>query len=96
METILYECNVDIMTLNETRLEPLVDDKEVAIPGYKIYRRDRNKYGGGVAIYVKDNLPEPKISLRGSNPELIGLEFTPTSCKSILCDCLVSTPNFSC
>ena len=77
LETILYEYNVDIMTLNETRLEPLVDDKEVAIPGCKIYRRDRKKYGGGVAIYVKDNLPEPKISLRDSNLELVCLEFTP-------------------
>ena len=42
-----YDCNVDIITLNETRLELLVDDKEVAIPGYKIYRRDRKWWGRG-------------------------------------------------
>ena len=32
--------------------------------------------GGGVAIYVEDDLLEPKISLKSSNLELICLEFT--------------------
>ena len=30
---ILREYNIDILTVNETRLEPLVDDKKVAILG---------------------------------------------------------------
>ena len=55
----------------------MIDDNKVAIPGYKIYRNDRNKNGGGVAVYVKDELPEPKVKLKSSNLELLCLEFTP-------------------
>lgn len=50
------ESNIDIMTCNETKLEPSVNNNEVHITGYDIVRRDRNKYGGGVCIYVKNNL----------------------------------------
>ena len=82
LEIILREYNIDILTLNETRLEPLIDDNEVAIPGYKIYRNDRNKNGGGVAVYVKDELPEPKVKLGSSNLELLCLEFTPLHAKA--------------
>ena len=82
LEIILNDYNIDILILNETRLEPLIDDKEVTIPGYKIYRNDRNKNGGGVAIYVKDDLPEPKIRLKSSNLELLCLEFTPRHAKA--------------
>ena len=71
LEIILRDYNIDILTLNETRLEPLIDDKEVTIPSYKIYRNDRNKNGGGVAIYVKDDLPEPKVRLKSSTLELL-------------------------
>ena len=82
LEIILRDYNIDILTLNEKRLEPLIDDKEVTIPGYKIYRNDRNKNGGGVANYVKDDLPEPKVTLKSSNLELLCLEFTPRHAKA--------------
>ena len=42
----------DILTLNETRLDSSILDCEVQIPGYDIIRSDRNRYGGGVAIYI--------------------------------------------
>ena len=42
----------DILTLNETRLDSTFLDCEVQIPGYDIVRSDRNRYGGGVAIYI--------------------------------------------
>ena len=50
------EANIDVMTVNETKLEPLVNNNEVHIPGYDIVRRDRNKHGGGVCIYIKNYL----------------------------------------
>ena len=84
LEVILRVYDIDILTLNETRIEPLIDDKEVTIPGYKVYRNDRNKNGGGVAIYIKDDLPEPKIRLMSNNLELLCLEFTPRHAKGFL------------
>ena len=81
LEIIRLDYNIDVLTLNETRLEPLTDDKEVTILGYKTYRNDSNENSGNVAIYVKDDLPEPKIRLKSSNLELLCLEFTPRHSK---------------
>ena len=47
----------DILGLNETRLDKVISDSEVRIGGYDIYRGDRNTSGGGVAIYVNQNIP---------------------------------------
>ncbi len=47
----------DILTLNETRLDSTFLDCEVQIPGYDIVRSDRNRYGGGVAIYIRTIIP---------------------------------------
>ena len=50
-----------ISGLSESRLDESIRDHEVLIQGYKIFRNCRNANGGGVAIYVKDTLPVPKI-----------------------------------
>ena len=47
----------DILTLNETRLDSSILDCEVQIPGYDIIRSDRNRYGGGVVIYIRTIIP---------------------------------------
>jgi exonuclease III len=41
----------DILTLNETRLDNSISDSEVKISGYDIVRPNRNRNGGGVAMY---------------------------------------------
>uniref|UniRef100_A0A6V7KQL6 Endonuclease/exonuclease/phosphatase domain-containing protein n=1 Tax=Bracon brevicornis TaxID=1563983 RepID=A0A6V7KQL6_9HYME len=42
--------------MSETKLCPLVDDRDVALEGYRLFRRDRNSRGGGVALFVKNCL----------------------------------------
>jgi exonuclease III len=44
---LLTRLELDILCLNETRLGP---NKNFAIPGYEVVRKDRNTRGGGVAI----------------------------------------------
>ena len=45
--------NVDVFTIFETWLDHVVSNLEMEIPGYDIYRIDRqNKRGGGVCVYV--------------------------------------------
>lgn len=53
---MVINANLDIMTLSETHLCEKIDDGEICIPGYTIIRRDRNRFGGGVAMYPKDDL----------------------------------------
>ena len=53
---IVKESNAAIFGLTETWLDNSVSDSEVAIEGYSIVRKDRNRHGGGVCVYVRDNL----------------------------------------
>ena len=52
----LKENSYDIFTLSETWLDSTIHDSEIKIPGYVIERTDRNRHGGGVAIYVKEDI----------------------------------------
>ena len=47
----------DLLTINETRLDYTIDNNEVDIPCYNLIRKDRNRNGGGVAIYARDTIP---------------------------------------
>lgn len=45
--------DADIIILSETWLSKLVTDKDIVVSGYNVYRTDRPRKAGGVAIYVK-------------------------------------------
>ena len=45
-----------ILGITESKLDSSVSDQEVNISGYSILRSDRNRYGGGVACYVRADL----------------------------------------
>ncbi len=55
LKILLKEIPFDIICINETRLNNSIDNNVVKIPGYGILRCDRNRHGGGVAIYIRDN-----------------------------------------
>ena len=50
------DINIDIISLNETRLDESITNNSLSIPGYNIYRKDRNRNGGGALLYINDNL----------------------------------------
>ena len=52
----------DLITLSETFLGPIVRDDEISIPGYDLYRKDRNRHGGGVCMYIKSCIPHKLIT----------------------------------
>jgi hypothetical protein len=44
----------DIFCFTESKLGPLIDDIDITIPEYyQPIRNDRNRHGGGIAVYVK-------------------------------------------
>ena len=46
----MSEADIDIISINETKLDSLINDNEVYIPGYEIVRKDRKtngRHGGG-------------------------------------------------
>ena len=60
--------NLDILVVTETKLDHTFPEKQFLIPGYKKpYRRDRNRNGGGVMIYVREDIPSD-ILIRHKTP----------------------------
>ena len=57
IRNILTNENIDILSLSETRLDSSVSDAEICIPGYWFVRLDRNRNGGGILTYIKENIP---------------------------------------
>ena len=56
LKSILIKNDIHICALNETRLDEEIDDCEIEIPCYSIIRKDRNRNGGGVAIYIHKDI----------------------------------------
>ena len=54
---IVNQNGIDIISINETHLDDTINDFELLIPGFLLYRRDRNRHGGGVAFYIKKSIP---------------------------------------
>ena len=49
---LLYDKKLDVLALNETRLDSSISDELLTIDGYDIIRADRNRNGGGVCIFI--------------------------------------------
>ena len=47
---------IDILAINESRLSSSISNGEVSIPGYILERNDRNRDGGGVALYIRNTI----------------------------------------
>ena len=47
---------IDILAINESRLSSSISNGEVSIPGYILERYDRNRDGGGVALYIRNTI----------------------------------------
>ncbi len=52
--SILDSNPIDILTLSETWLDDTISNSEISLPGYSFIRRDQNRNGGGITIYVVD------------------------------------------
>ena len=50
-----------VLALCETWLDESVSDLAVLIPNYYLFRRDRNCHGGGLALYVSNDIPSSCI-----------------------------------
>ena len=46
----------DIIGISETKLDKTINDCDIHVPGYRVIRKDRNCYGGGVLMYLNESL----------------------------------------
>jgi len=69
LQLFLQANNIDVAAVSETKLQP---KNRFSIPGYKVYRLDRNRFGGGVMLLVNSNLHHDSFPL----PPMTGLDAT--------------------
>ena len=55
---VLIENNIDILVLTETKIDASFPNAQFRIDGFSAsFRLDRNRFGGGVLIYVREDIP---------------------------------------
>ena len=56
--TSFNQNGIDSISINETRLDDTMNDFELLIPGFVLYRRDKHRHGGDVAFYIKESITQ--------------------------------------
>ena len=56
-ETVVRLNNSDVVCITETWKSSDVPSESVSMNGFSLFRKDRNRQGGGVACYVRCNIP---------------------------------------
>ena len=93
---VMYLAYVDVCCVTETWFSNNVLNSLICFNGDRVFRRDRGTYGGGVAIYIKDNIHSEMVEIptRFKNVEIIcvDLMFNDIDYRVI---CLYRKPGFS-
>ena len=67
LEILMTENKIDIILINETKLDDTIRDKQVAIECFSLLRLNRNRHGGGVAFYIRETVNyEHQIDIKTS------------------------------
>ena len=71
--------------MNETKIDDGISDNDIEIEGYIVNRKDRNRFGGGVAIYIQSTIQFTlREDLKNLDFETISVELNLPFTKSIV------------
>ena len=77
--------NLDVLLISQTKLDSSFPKAQFFIKGYtEPYRLDRTKYGGGIILYIREDIPSKRIELEG-NIEAILIELNLRKKKWLFC-----------
>ena len=82
-----------VLSLNETWLDDSFLDSELCLPGYQLLRRDRYRYGGGIAVYIADNLNPERVDISVDDIEALWFELSQPNSRKILFGAIYRPPN---
>ena len=69
--------NFNIFLISESKLDASFSKNQFKTNGYKCFRRDRNKYGGGLMFYISEGIPCKVLTNQAvsSDVEMMTIEF---------------------
>ena len=76
----------DVFLVSESKLDHIFPGNQFRINGYKIFRLDRNRFGGGLILYINENIPCKPLQehIHLPNFEVIAIEFYQNNQKWLL------------
>ena len=70
----LVSDNIDVLVIEETKLNETFPEKAFMIPGYKKpFRKDRNSYGGGILVFIREDIPSREAPIIEGFSDLEGI-----------------------
>ena len=91
---LLLNTGLDILCISETWLDEVISQGELHVDGYCLLRRDRNRHGGGVTIYVKNGMDYTvRSDLNSDTVECIWIEINVNKGQPILVCCMYRPPS---
>ena len=83
LEIFLINNSVDLLIGTESHLDISVQDSEIIPKIFNIYRKDRNRFGNGVLVLVKNTLSSSQINVQ-SSIEIIWVHLHAGKCSDII------------
>ena len=76
----------DVFLVSESKLDHMFPSNQFRINGYKIFRLDRYRFGGGLILYINKNIPCKPLHehVQLPNFEVIAIEFYRNNQKWLL------------
>ncbi|CAB3979113.1 RNA-directed DNA polymerase from transposon BS [Paramuricea clavata] len=91
---ILNNNALDILAINESKIDNQISNNEIHIDGFNIICKDRNRFGGGVVLYVRQNISfSDRIDLIPDELEMVCTELSLPYNKSLLISTWYRPPN---
>ena len=82
LRILLVNYSLDILSIDETKLDSSINDCEVHIPGYEILRQDLDRHGGDVCFLIRYTIKySVREDLNYRNLENLCLEIRKTQSK---------------
>ena len=90
----LSKQDIDILCLCETFLNDTFSENELNIDNYKLFRKDRHTLGGGLLIYIRDDIPcNHRNDLESTSIETLCIEIKQPNSKSFLLSYVYRPPS---
>ena len=59
LKFFVLNSKIDVLAIDETKIDSSVNDNEIHLPGFEVVRNDRSvngRSGGGVCMYLRNNI----------------------------------------
>ena len=71
----LSTIDADVVAITETFLDQSILSSQFMLKNYVVFRKDRNKHGGGVMLLVRSSIPAVRMMELESDCEILSLQF---------------------